>query len=106
MSLSDFIRPHEDLVFMTELLKSSSKQEQAAGSASRPSSVYDKIKEQKRALENEQWNVASKKRDAAALREEMQGLTKRHQARTKRLKLSELNVRLRTSQLPNGLPPN
>jgi Poxvirus Late Transcription Factor VLTF3 like len=92
MSLSDFIRPHEDLVFMTELLKSSSKQEQAAGSASRPSSVYDKIKEQKRALENEQWNVASKKRDAAALREEIQGLTKRHQARAKRLKLSELEA--------------
>lgn len=91
MSLLEFIKPHEDVVFMTELLKST-KAEHAPSNAARSSSIYDKIKEQRRVLENEQWNVAEKKRRAEELQTELEALTKRHQGRLKRLRRAELET--------------
>jgi Poxvirus Late Transcription Factor VLTF3 like len=92
MSLREFMRSNEDLVFMNDILRTV-KVDGNAGSAhvsSRGTNIYDRIRDRQRALENERWTVDVKKRRADELEQEVTNCLKRHEIRTKKIKMSEL----------------
>lgn len=92
MSLREFIRPNEDLVFMNDILRNV--KETSPGLPrrlpSRGANIYDRIRERQRALESERWTIEEKKRKAVELEQEVQSCSKRHEARKKKLKTVEL----------------
>lgn len=92
MSLREFIRPNEDLIFMNDILRSV-KPENAPSTNpySRGANIYDRIRDKQRSLENERWAVDAKKRKMEEMEQEVQNCQKRHEIRTKKLKTKELD---------------
>ena len=107
MSLLEFIKPHEDVVFMTELLRSS-KGEASGGpmrsSVARPKfGLYEKIKEKKRQLENEMWNVSAKKQRREEILGEISEMQQRFLMRKRKLKQQELaELETEIAEVENG----
>jgi len=92
MSLREFMRPNEDLMFMNDILRTVKVDSTAPSShmSSRGTNIYDRIRDKQRALENERWTVDSKKRRAEELEREVLNSVKRHEIRTKKIKMGEL----------------
>jgi len=94
MSLREFMRPPEDLLFMNDIIRSS-KLDGASSSAQLSSSskglnIYDRIRDRQRLLENERWSCEEKKRKLEEMEEEIAGLVHRHQTRLKKIKTHEM----------------
>ena len=92
MSLREFMRPNEDLIFMNDILRTVKVDNAAppAHASSRGTNIYDRIRDKQRALENERWTVDTKKRRAEELEREVLNSVKRHEIRAKKIKAGEL----------------
>ena len=92
MSLREFVRPNEDLVFMNDILRAAKESGQGASRRlpARNANIYDRIRERQRALESERWTIEEKKRKVTQLELEVQNCTKRHEAHSKKLRMAEL----------------
>jgi hypothetical protein len=99
-SLREFVRPSENVVFVSDLLKTAKLQEATAflggaaaatttSSSRAAANLYEKVRERQRCIENEQWNVDAKKRQLEQLEEDAAACCRRHELRAKRLRLDE-----------------
>jgi len=92
MSLQQYLRPDDKVLFVSDLLRQTSQAVVAAGSLPPaptlqcPGSIYERVQDKQRTLENERWAVDSKKRKLEEVEAEASGLTKKFQARLKRAK--------------------
>jgi len=82
MSLREFVRPSDRMLFVSDMLRDA--KPALAPPRARAASLYDRVRERRRAIENEQWNVEEKKRRLEELSAEAQGLQRRHEALQKR----------------------
>jgi len=93
MSLREFMRPNEDLIFMNDIMRTAKIDVSAPLShvSSRGTNIYDRIRDRQRMLENERWTIDVKKRQVDQLDEEVRNCKKRHQIHTKKIKTAELD---------------
>ena len=92
MSLQQFLQPSDKVFFVSDLLRQTSQAVVASGAlptgntSQRPGSIYERVQEKQRQLENERWSVECKKRKLQEVEEETAALTKKYQARLRRAK--------------------
>ena len=109
MSLREYVRPNEDVLFVNDMIKSAKAncaEDSFTGQApplQRQNHLHDRIKERQRALDGERWNVESRKRAADLLEIEAEALTRPFQLRAKRLKLLEVaQIRKELTDVESG----
>lgn len=87
MSLQQYLQPTEKVLFVSDLLRQTSQAAVVAGAVlQRPGSIYERVQDKQRQLENERWGVDSKKRKLLEIEAEAALLSKKFQVRLKRAK--------------------
>ena len=125
MSLREFMRPNEDVLFMNDIIRSAKTggavapfhgstssltcgvappgQKQSGGVVPRGANIYDRIREKQRALENERWSVDARRSRIQQLEKEVAGYEKRHEIRAKKSAARELDsLRKDTEYVESG----
>ena len=105
MSIREFMRGSPDqMLFVNELLKAGTARGEAAPSvANKRVSIYDRIREGRRKLENESWGAGLHVTRAEELEREADGMVKRHQLKRKREALREAQeARAEAAELEAG----
>lgn len=97
MSLREYVRPGDDMLFLNNLLRSKRQQQPPEGPAlaqqagmGRGGNLYDLIREKQRSLEGERWAAEARQRRVEELELEVAALTARHELRSRKRKLQEL----------------
>jgi len=106
-SLREYLRPSENVIFVNDLVKNAKIDGPtflaAPSCGAREHNLYERVREQQRSIENEQWNVGAKKRQLQALEEEAAAFTKRHERRKQQERLaSAAALREEIRQLESG----
>lgn len=95
MSLQQFLQPVDRVLFVSDLLRGTSQAVVAASALPsgptppRAGSIYERVADRQRQLENERWGVDVKKRKLEELDAEAASLTKKFQVRLKHAKERE-----------------
>jgi len=107
MSLQQFLQPMDKVLFVSDLLRQTSPAAVEAGAppapAQRAGSIYERVRDRQRQLENERWSVDVKKRKLEELEQAVAGLTKKYQCRQRRARELEAEaLRAEISHVESG----
>lgn len=84
MSIREYMSRSQDVVYIKKLHTGPPADSSAMKSAIVPPNIYDKVRQMRRRLENEQWDVEDRRRRLAEMQEELKTQTKRHQIKRRR----------------------
>ena len=102
MSIREYMKDEEGVMFISDLLKSA-RPEPPAHVASKNASIYDKVRAETRRLENEQFQVDDKRRRLEPLIQQAAQCVKRHQMHQKReLELDITNLETEIKEIETG----